>query len=417
MKKTNIFKLKFIDSVSGLKIYDVFEMFKTHQYLPKQALDKIRMEQLEALFLKAKQSTAFYVPFNSYKDLPALTKKMMKQNPGDFLSPQYQDKLFKKSTGGSTGTPFVYHTSVNAQSALWAGLLLSWEATGYQFGDKVSFIAGSALIKTTIKHSIFYKIMNIDLYPAALLTDEIILQYLQNMQQKKTKLIYGYAMVINIIADYIIENNIEPIPDLKSIVCTSEMLTDKMKANIEQAFKVKVFNQYGCNEAGISAFECEDHKLHLISSRSYYEIDKDGCFLSTDLLNDAYIFMKYNTGDLVEFSDETCNCGRNYPIIKKIIGRSDDFIIDRNNKKIHSAFFSFLFKKYKSVKQYQILFDNKTFHINLKVDDDFSQNNLEQLTDSIKENMDFEVYDIKQNQEFYKGRNTKHAFIINKRLN
>ena len=417
MKKVNILKLKFIDLVSGLKIYDVLEMFKTHQYLPKAVLDKIKMEKLDALFLKAKQSTTYYASFNSYNDLPVLTKKIMKQHSGGFLSSQYQDKLYKKSTGGTTGTPFVYHTSVNAQSALWAGLLLSWEAAGYQFGDKVSFIAGSALIKKSIKHTIFYKIMNIDLYPAASLTDEIINQYLQNIRLKKTKLIYGYAMVINIIADYIIENNIEPIPNLKGIICTSEMLTDKMRENIEKAFKATVFNQYGCNEAGISAFECEEHKLHLISSRSFYEIDNDGCLLSTDLLNDAFILMKFNTGDLVEFSDETCSCGRNYPIIKKVIGRSDDLIIDRNNKKIHSSFFNFLFKKYKSVKQYQILFDNKTIHFNLKVDETFSQNYLEQLTESIKENMDFEVYDIKQNQQFYKGRNSKHAYIINKRLN
>ena len=194
-----------------------------------------------------------------------------------------------------------------------------------------------------------------------------------------------------------------------------QMLTEKIRANIEKAFGVKVFNQYGCNEAGIAAFECEHHNLHLISSRSVYEIDAEGRLIGTDLANKACIFMKFNTGDIVEFSQEVCTCGRHYPVIEKIIGRSDELITDKSNKKIHSSYFNFLFKKDKSIMQYQVCFDEKSIQLNLKVDQDFSEKNYHHYMNLLKTDFDFEVYEIKINEKFYSGSNAKHAFIIDKR--
>ncbi len=415
MKKINLLRLKFIDRITGLKIYDVLQLFKKHQYLPTEELDNIRQEKLNTLFSIAKRSAIYYAPFDNYNELPILTKKVISENPSHFLSGIYHNKLIKKSTSGSTGTPFVYYTSPDAQSYLWAGLLLSWEVPGYQFGDKVAFIAGSALAKKSIKHEVFYKLMNIDIYPVAIITDESIVRYIELIRRKNTKLIYGYATAINIIADYIIQNNISPIPGLCGIVCTAEMLTEKTRTNIEKAFSVKVFNQYGCNEAGIAAFECEQHQLHLISSRCIYEIDDEGVLLSTDLANEACIFMKYNTGDIVEFCDEVCSCGRSYPVIKNVVGRCDEIIVDRKNKKIHCVYFNFLFKDDKSIRQYQVLFDDRSITIYLQVGSDFSEKNYRYYINSMRDNFDFESYDIKTNEKFYSRSNLKHSFIIDKR--
>ena len=43
MKKINLLRLKFIDRIAGLKIYEVLQLLKKHQYLPKEELDKIRL--------------------------------------------------------------------------------------------------------------------------------------------------------------------------------------------------------------------------------------------------------------------------------------------------------------------------------------------------------------------------------------
>jgi phenylacetate-CoA ligase len=415
MKQASFTRLKFIDVIAGLKIAEVLDTFRTHQFLPKEEINKIRAQKLDELFSLARQSTVYYARYKTYQELPVLTKSIMKEHPEDFLSSTYKGKLFKKATGGTTGTPFVYHTSVNAQSHLWAGLLLSWEVTGYRFGEKVAFIAGNALMKSTTKHGIFYKLMNIDLYPAASMSDEIIANYLETIRRKKTKLIYGYAMAINTVADYMINNNMPALPELKGIISTSEMLTDVMRYNIEKAFGVKVYNQYGCNEAGISAFECEQGKMHLINTRCVYEIDAEGKLTGTDLANEAYIFMKYETGDMVEMCEDKCSCGRSYPVIKKVIGRTNDLVIDKKNKIFHSSYFNFLFKKDKSIRQYQVLFDETSISINLMVDEDFTDNKQRDYLEMIKRTLHFDLYDIKTNAKFYLKSNAKHSYIIDKR--
>lgn len=415
LKKINMLKLKLIDTLSGTQIQQTLRMLKEHQYLAEAELDNIRQEKLDVLFRTARQSTVYYSQFDSYDELPPLTKKIMKECPDDFLSSAYKGKTFKKFTGGTTGTPFPYQTSELAQSHLWAGLILSWESCGYEFGDRVAFIAGSALIKIDTKHKVFYKLLNVDKYPVASMDESVMASHLNKIRDNDTRLIYGYAMSINLIADFMLENNIPPIESMKGIVCTSEVLTDKMRANIEKAFQVKVYNQYGCNEAGLSAFECSHGNMHLITSRCVYEINDDGVLLSTDLANDAYIFMKYNTGDIVKFSDEKCGCGRTYPVIAKIEGRGNELLVDQRNKVIHSSYFNFLFKNDHSIKQYQVTFDERSVYINLKVDHTFNRNNRQFYLEMMKNDFIFDKYEIATNQEFHTGKNLKHTFIIDKR--
>jgi phenylacetate-CoA ligase len=414
-KKISMLKLRLIDTLSGTEIKETLRMLQVHQYLPAEELDAIRQKRLDDLFYTARTSTVYYSQFSSYHTLPELTKQIMKERPADFHSSSYNGKTFKKYTGGTTGTPFPYQTSELAQSYLWAGLMMSWEGCGYEFGDRVAFIAGSALIKTDTKHKVFYKLLNVDKYPVASMDDEVIAAHLTKLRSRNTKVIYGYAMSINLIADYMQRHHIAPMKDLKGIVCTSEVLTDKMRANIENAFQVKVYNQYGCNEAGLSGFECTHGNMHLISSRCFYEINENGVLLSTDLSNDAYIFMKYNTGDIVHFSNNRCGCGRNYPVISKIEGRGNELLVDQRNKVIHSSYFNLLFKNDHSIKQYQVTFDESSVYINLKVDNTFNSSNRQFYLELIKGDFAFDRYEIATNQQFYTGKNLKHTFIIDKR--
>lgn len=412
-KKVNMLKLKLIDSLSGTEIYNTLQMLKLHQYLPEKELNSIREKQLYRLFNIAKNSTNYYSQFNSYNEVPLLTKQIMKHQPNDFHSSVYTGKVFKKFTGGTTGTPFPYTTSALSQSYLWAGLILAWETCGYNFGDKVAFVAGSALIKTDSKHKIFYTLLNVDRYPVASMDDEIIKSHLTGLRKSNTKVIYGYAMAINLIADYILQNNLPPIKGLKGITCTSEVLTDKMRENIEKAFKVKVYNQYGCNEAGLSAFECEKGSMHLITSRCIYQVNDDGVLISTDLANDAYLFIKYDTGDIVHFSEKKCSCGRHYPVIENIEGRGNELLVDMENKKIHSSYFNLMFKNDEAIKQFQVIFDETSVYVNLMVADGFDKK--QHYLNLMKKNFSFDSYVIKTNEQFYRGSNLKHTFIIDKR--
>ena len=418
MKSNNIigrFRIHLLDLVRGTKIFQVLNELRHQQYLSKDELNEIRTKRFNHLFKLAQTTTTFYKNVDSYEKLEVLTKDKVRAHFNDLISSSYKKKLFPKGTSGSTGTPLIYLTTLEAKSYMWAGILLSWEVAGYEIGDKVAFVAGTSLIKNDFKHLIFHKILNIDSYSTYNLNDTNILNYIKKLQKTKAKIIYCYPTALDIMATYIHKNGPFAFPYLKGIISSAEVMTEANRANISSAFNVEVYNQYGCNEAGISAFECEYHRLHLINTRVIYEVDSNNNLLTTDLINDGFIMMKYFTGDCVEFSkEEKCACKRNFPIIKNVIGRSYDIVRDVNNNILHAAFFNILFRQDKSIKQFQIMFDTKTITIYLNVDVPFKDTAYyNKYLDVIKKHLYFNEYKLVINAPFLKSENAKHRYVIN----
>jgi len=408
-------RLMLIDGLAGWKVRKILRQLHNHQFLPEEVLNSYRNNAYHRLKQIAITNSSFYRQYQPQDEFPIVNKALMKKNPAAFISKGYQGRIIKKFTGGTTGTPFGYLSSVEAQSYLWAGLLLSWEQCGYQVGDRVAFVAGNALIKSGIKNRFFYRLLNIDQYPVSLMDEETISRHLKNITEKKSKLIYGYAMALNIMADYLLRHDKKPPAHLLGIVSTSEVLTPAMRDNIEKAFGVKVYNQYGCSESGATAFECKEGKMHLISSRCIYETGENGNLISTDLANYASMFIRYDTGDILKFTDTPCNCGITYPVVAEITGRSNELLYDQANKKVHTAFFNSMFKKNQSIIQYQVVYDETHLRINLHSDETLQEREIQQYLDLIKTQLKFSSYEITLNKNFETSKNMKHSFIIDNR--
>lgn len=408
-------RIYILDAVRGTTIFSVLKELRKQQFYSSQQLSEIQSNKLNQLFNRATQTTSYYKNVSSYACLEILTKDKVRAHFNELISTSYHKKLSPKGTGGSTGTPLVYLTTQKSRSYLWAGIILSWEVAGYQLGDKVAFIAGTSIFKKDVKHFIFHKILNIDSYSTYNLNDATIAAYLKKLQTSHTKIIYGYATALDIIATYINKNGPFYFPYLKGIISTAEVLTEAHRLNIKNAFKVNVYNQYGCNEAGISAFECEYHQLHLINTRCWYEVDEQNNLIATDLINEGFIMMKYFTGDCVEFSSNiNCLCKRNFPILKNVIGRSYDIVTDCNNNILHAAFFNILFRQDSTIKQFQILFDKNSITIYLNVDSIFYNNkNYNNYLEIIKKQLHFNEYKIVINAPFLTTDNAKHRYVIN----
>jgi phenylacetate-CoA ligase len=406
-------RLLIIDIARGTNIRKQLAYLRREQYFNSNEIKKIRKERLDRIFALAQTNTDYYRNYKSYEELPILTKDLVRKNEDGLKNKNFKKKLFKKGTSGSTGTPLVYYTTQLAQSFMWAGLLLSWEVTKFVVGDRIAFISGSAIIKSSTQHNIFYKLLNIKCYSTFTLNDENIQHYIDDIKKRKTKLIYGYATALDKMATYI--NNKMPeitFPLLKGIVSSAEVLTEEDRKNIETAFNTNVYKQYGCNEAGISAFECEHKKMHLISTRSWYETDKENNLISTDLANEGFIMLRYFTGDKVLLSKENvCKCIRNYPIIDNVIGRSYDFVVDMNKKVLHAAFFNILFRNDPTVKQFQVTFNKNTIKICLNVDNTKSLCEYDIYLNAIKKHLHFEKYEMIFNTPFLTAENAKHRYV------
>lgn len=408
-------RLTVLDYFGGTSINSTLLLLREQQFLNSQDLFNIQQSRFEHIFNLAKNTTEFYKHASSYEDLEVLTKDTIRKNFKSFISGSYRKKMYKKGTGGSTGLPLIYLTTAKARSYLWAGIFLSWEAVGYQLGDRVAFIAGTSIVKSSFRHFGFYQIMNIDVYSAFTLDDTTIQDYIKRLQQTKAKIIYGYSSALNLIATYIKESGPFIFPHLKAIISTAELLTDNMRQNISQAFGVEVFNQYGCNEAGVSAFECEHKQMHLINTRSFFQLDENDNLISTDLVNEGFIMLKYLTGDRIKLSNhQKCSCGRNFPLISDIMGRTFDIVRDTKNNVLHSSFFSILFRGDPTIIQFQIQFDKNDISIYLNVDSTLSdKRRYNTYVDIIKQRLCFDHYNLIINAPFVSSLNAKHRHIIN----
>jgi phenylacetate-CoA ligase len=72
----------------------------------------------------------------------------------------------------------------------------------------------------------------------------------------------------------------------------------------------------------------------------------DDCcrIIATGFWNTAMPLIRYDTADLLKTSDRSCQCGRAFPTVKKIIGRDSRFITTSSGRTIGRTAMGRLFK-------------------------------------------------------------------------
>jgi phenylacetate-CoA ligase len=194
------------------------------------------------------------------------------------------------------------------------------------------------------------------------------------------------------------------------------MLTPAMRADIEAAFGVRCFSQYGCNDAGVSAFECEHRNgFHLISTRSHAEVLPDGRFLSTDLSNRAMFMPRYDTGDRVRTTGRVCPCGRGFPLIDEVLGRQNDMVVDAKGAAVHSEFFTHMLREDTRVHAFQVLFDDHSLVVNVhgpQLSPAEQQALAEPYLQRVRASLSFPESRFVFNEPFVRQANAKHRFVM-----
>ena len=117
-------------------------------------------------------------------------------------------------------------------------------------------------------------------------------------------------------------------PHLRAICTAGELLSDARRQRIADLWDVRVFNMYGCTEAGNIAADCEFGRLHLSWDHFVLEVLDEstwqavvpgqiGTAVLTTLTREAMPLLRYVLGDNVRLHpDHECPCGRKSPIIE-----------------------------------------------------------------------------------------------------
>jgi phenylacetate-CoA ligase len=196
-----------------------------------------------------------------------------------------------------------------------------------------------------------------------------------------------------------------------------------MRKNIENVFSCEVYDGYGLNDGGISAYECPEHNgLHIDTERSIMEIvDDDGTqiedgigkIVATSLYNYAMPFIRYDTGDMGHIISDECGCGRGSKLLKEVIGRSVDILQTPEGKAVHGWFLLYIFWETHGIKEFQVVQEHlNKLTIKIIPEADFDEKNLNTIKwyiskKSTEWNVDFKIVN-----EIERTKAGKYKFII-----
>ena len=268
---------------------------------------------------------------DKWEDLPVVTKADLQTDIDSLISKPFALKdLYVNNTSGSSGHPLKFTKDYYTQARVWAAKKLFFNMHGIDIGGKEARFYG---IPKNLKGHLIQRfkdlILNRYRFVIFEMSDDIFKKWVKKFSRTKFDYIYGYTSSIVLFSRYLNAHNIvikKLCPSLKVCMVTSETCTSEDKKIIEQAFGVKVVQEYGTTDAGLLGYECSSESMHIPEENVFIEVNEAGELLVTDMFNRTFPFIRYKVGDMAEVIESTCSCGSGNRIISKLMGRTNDVI-------------------------------------------------------------------------------------------
>lgn len=373
--------------------------------LPLEVIKKIQWKRLKDLLNYAYNNNDFYKEYfesanlnpDSIKTpsdmlrLPLTEKKDYIQNFNKIISKDtITDDYVVATTSGSTGEPFLHYIDTNKEEInTHMAFVLNKESMRIKSFEKnnelmILFRQPNEIIdfKKKTKKKCFSRIVY-SFFPESFrirgytITKENTPNLVDLIKDNEIEGIYGIASSILNLAQFIDNNDILK---FKYIITMGEGLLDYQRQYISKIFNCPVFMDYGSSECMRMGFECKNQNgFHMDIYNYYFEFLKDEQtfrtikrynLVVTNLNNYVFPFIRYKTSDAVITSDESCTCGNNLPMVKKIIGKNIIGFTAPNGCRLSSVDFAAFFEHYhkhtKAVRQFQVIQkDEKTILIKI----------------------------------------------------
>lgn len=257
------------------------------------------------------------------------------------------------ATGGTTGSPLKYKQDLSLHALRYGFGQICFRFTGYNYGDDVCTIAGGSLIpgQATLRNRARNWLERGHGVSCVGMNDKVAKACYDMIQRYQPVIIQGYPSMI---AEFcsIIKNENFLFGNLKAVITTAEMLYPQYRSRIEETLGVPVFDHYGCNDGGLASFECELHRgLHYNDLESIIEViapDAEGIgnIAITNLWNRSMPFIRYENGDQISLEKDQCACGRVYPLIRSVHGRTGDILRFANGRSLGAPGLTLIFKRF-----------------------------------------------------------------------
>jgi phenylacetate-CoA ligase len=279
----------------------------------------------------------------NFEKFPFLTKELLRENVEELI-PAGTDKkkLIRYNTGGSTGNPsIIYKTKIDdlIESAFMSS---QWARVGYKPNDSRVIIRGEVVADNKLWQ--YTPSSNSWIFSSYHLSDEYIMRLVDKLNKIRPKFLHVYPSSLWIFANLMKSNNLKINFTPTAILCGSEKLFDHQRIVFNEVFGCRSYSWLGLAEQTVLAGECEyNSDLHIFPQHSYIELvdtsgkiitdsDISGHIAGTNLYRHSFPLIRYLNGDMAQYADGPCKCGRQFKRFKQVEGRVQHVIISKDGR-------------------------------------------------------------------------------------
>lgn len=323
------------------------EALSSHDYAQKTKEALISVLALARATIPYYREQADKLDEGSLTSFPILTKESLNQRYPDLMSPQLRAEYdggksrgygwVEVRSGGTTGVPVAVIHGSDFRDHDRALRMYQMDLCGFPFGTPYFRLWGSMQDVNRMKDSRFHRIMSAlageTILNAFRMETRDLDRYLEILCGHKTSYMMAYIDAAVQLADRALQTDRRPA--ITSIMACAGTVTDAARATLQSAFGARVHNKYGTRDAGEIACECDHGGLHILPGVVVEVVNEQGrpCpagttgrILVTCLHNKDFPIIRYEIGDVGALAEGECACGRPYPRLERLEGRSTEFL-------------------------------------------------------------------------------------------
>lgn len=268
---------------------------------------------------------------------PTLTKADVRRHPERLVRRRGPGSWLRTTirTSGTSGTPLTIVQSIGNMVREEGFVMRQLRWIGWSPGQRRAWIRGDIVCPERPRNAVYWCrdwIGNRLLMSSYHLSNRTIAHYVDALEAFDPVVIHAYPSSVAALAGWLLAAGRRYRGTaLRGVMTSSETLAPDVRAAVESAFGVTVFDWYGQSERVAAIGTCEHGRYHVLTDYGGVALLATGQgddaweLVGTSLNNAAMPLVRYRTGDrvLLDEHGEACPCGRVFPTVKAVLGRED----------------------------------------------------------------------------------------------
>jgi len=394
-----IFRLQ--ERLLGRRTFSILRRLEQSQWFPRERIRQLQLARLGELLAAAYEHTPYWrevmdangvapetvASLEDLRRLPLLEKATIRARREQMAWPGEGPGVRLARTSGSTSGALAFYTSASREAAITAARIRGHRWIGIDVGDTEVYFWGAPveLSGMTRLKRLRDRLANTPLSSASVIDAGVVREHAAAWRRCRANCLFGYPSSFCLFARVARQVGVDltdlPAAGLRAICTTAEMLTERDRATIRNAFGVPVYDSYGLREGGLVGHECEHLTMHTVDEQLILEtIDPgtgrptagEGELVLTNLTSRVMPVIRYRTGDRVALSARPCPCGRSLGRVKVAGGRLHDFVVTGDGRWVGSIAFSRICSAVPGIVKFQVRQERLSeIRLLLAVDEDF----------------------------------------------